>query len=50
MTSSMTQKIAKKWWFLCRDGFLYDNKKACFKKKPREGLALNTSFQAKKKV
>ena len=44
----MTQKNPKKWCFFYRDGFLYNNKRAYFKKGPREGLALNMSFQTKK--
>lgn len=49
MTSSMTPKNPKKWHFFYKAVFLYDNKKGYFKKGPREGLALNTSFQTKKK-
>ena len=44
----MTPKNPKKWCFFYRDSFLYNNKRAYFKKEPREGLALNMNFQTKK--
>ena len=50
MTTSMTQKNPKKWCFFYRDGFLYNNKRAYFKRELREGLALNMSFQTKKNI
>jgi hypothetical protein len=50
MTSSMTQKTAKKWRFFYKSVFLYGNKKAFLKNGPRGRLALETSFQAKKKI
>ena len=46
----MTPKNPKRWCFFYRDGFLYNNKRAYFKKGPREGLALNMSFQTKKNI
>ena len=44
----MTQKDPKKLGVFYRDGFLYNNQRAYFKKEPREGLTLNMSFQTKK--
>ena len=50
MTTSMTQKNPKRWCFFYSDGFLDNNKRAYFKKGPREELALNMSFQTKKNI
>ena len=44
----MTPKNPKKRCFFYRDGFLYNNKRAYFKKGPRERVALNMSLQTKK--
>ena len=46
----MTPKNPKKWCFFYRDGFLYNNKRAYFKKGLGERVALNMSFQTKKKI
>jgi hypothetical protein len=49
MTGSMTQKIAKKWWVFCRDGSLYDNKKAYFKKRATRGASPEHELSSEKK-
>jgi hypothetical protein len=49
MTSSMTQKIAKKWWVFYRDGSLYDNKKAYFKKRATRGASPKHELSSEEK-
>jgi hypothetical protein len=49
MKSSIARKNPKKWYFFRKDVLLYDNKRLILKKGPRHRLALETSFQTKKK-